>query len=128
MRVHVPMANYQGLWIQAVKPLQQLAQSLSLGFGASVHRCPRGGKPAHVTYTHAVAVVVTAVCSHPLQRTASFDRAIGGDDEVIATTLPPQRAMVAVYVSQSQGAALTVGGAVHHNQGDLSAHVCSSRD
>lgn len=84
------MPHDQGLRILLVKPLQQQAQGLALGGGAGIRGLSVGSESTYVAYAHAVAVVVAAVRSHPFQWPSSLYCAVGGDDVVITTTLPPQ--------------------------------------
>lgn len=93
------MSHDQGLWELPTQFTEQIVQGLPLRYRPGVHgSLPVAGESSDVAYPDTVSVVVLAVSTHLLDGSALFDRTVGRDDKVIATTIPTERAMPVVDV------------------------------
>ena len=116
LRIQVPVPYDDGVGISPMKLFQQSAQGDTLSIRPSVHWLSVRRQPADVADSNRMAVMMPAMCSDHLFRSAGLDRPIRWNDIVIPAAYPAERTMVTVNVCHSEGTARPVGGAVHNNQ------------
>ena len=104
--------------------LKQPAQGHSLCLRTGITRSAALlGQSTHVSHPDGVSVMMLAVRSHHLLRSARFNRAIRRNHIMVSAPYPAQRSVIAVDVRQAKGTARPIGGAVHNNQRDSSHAV-----
>ena len=74
------------------------------------------GKTSYICNTNRMSVMIPAMRTDLFFRSTPFNSAVGRNNIMISTTLPAQRAVVAVNVRHSQCAASAVSAAMHNNQ------------
>ena len=124
LRVQITMTHYQRLRITLMQILQQHPQRTLLFLSACVlWSLAVGSQAADVANANAMAVVVLAVSTHLLFRTASLNTSVRRNDVVVATALPTKGTMIPVNVRHSKGTARPIGGAMHNNKRNLSHNI-----
>ncbi len=127
LRIQIPMTDYEHFRKLPLQVLNQLFQRMDLCFGAGISRLPFCIQSALVTNADAVAVVMDAMRSVPLQRTTIVNRTVFGDVEVITDVgIAP---MVDVVPTASlEGVVLrdAGGGAMNDDKCDGSHGLCLS--
>ena len=74
------------------------------------------GKTSYICNTNRMSVMILAMRTDLRLRSTPFNSAVGRNNIMISTTIPAQRAVVAVNVRHSQCAASAVSAAMHNNQ------------
>ena len=116
-RIHITMPHYQRLRITLMQLLQQHSQCTLLCLSPSILWCLAiGSQAADIAYTDTVTVVVLAVGTHLLFRTASLNASVRRNHVMVTTAHPTEGTMITVNVRQTEGTARPIGGAVHDNQ------------
>ena len=118
-RIQVTMPHNQRLRITGMQLFQQTSQRtfLCLGSGVAGSLAVSSQSP-YVSHPDGMPVMVLAMRPHLLLRPTRLNGAVRRNHVVVPTSLPTERAMIAINVRHSQGTARLVGGAVHDNQGD----------
>ena len=124
-RLQVTMTHNQRFRITLMQILQQTSQRtflcLRTGIAGSL---AVSSKPSHVSHPDGMPVMVFAVRSHHLLRSARLNGAVRRNHIVVATAYPTQRTMIAVDVRHPQGTARPISGAMHDNQSNLPHRNC----
>lgn len=114
------MGVHRGARKLALKVSHKRTKGGALFGSACVFRFLVGIKSTDVADADAVGIVIEAVRTNLLQRTASMDGAIAIDDEVITDALPPASLVPAVDVGHGVVLALNRGGTMKDDFSDLS--------
>lgn len=119
--IDVGVSYDQRLWITLMQVCQQPSQRIFLRLGTGVLRSLAiDGKSTHIRHADGVSVMILAMCSHHLFRSARFDGPIGRNHVVVSATQPTEGTMIAVDVRHPKDTARLIGGAVYDNQSNLS--------
>ena len=110
LRIQVTMTHYQRLRITLMQSLQQLPQRALLCLSTCVlWSLAVGSQTADIANANAIAVVILAVSTHLLFRTASLNTSVRRNDVVVATAVPTKGTMIPVNVRHSKGTARLIG-------------------
>lgn len=121
------MAVHRGAREVALQFSYERTKGGALFGSACVFRFLIGIKSTDVADADAVGIVIEAMGTNLLQRTASMDGAIAIDDEVITDALPPASLVPAVDVGHGVVLALNRGGTMQDDFSDL-AHCLWAYD
>ena len=115
--IKVTVSYYQRFRITLMQFTKQPFQRTLLCFRSGVTRSLAvTGKTSYICNTNRMSVMVLAMRTDLRLRSTPFNSAVGRNNIMISTTLPAQRAVVAVNVRHSQCAASAVSAAMHNNQ------------
>lgn len=114
------MAVHSGARKLALKVSHECTKGGALFGSASIFCFLIGIKSTDVADADAVGIVIEAMRTNLLQRTASMNGAIAVDDKVIADALPPACLVPAVDVGHGIVLALNRGGTMKDDFSDLS--------
>ena len=115
--IKVTVSYYQRFRITLMQFTKQPFQRSLLCFRSGVTRSLAvTGKTSYICNTNRMSVMILAMRTDLRLRSTPFNSAVGRNNIMISTTLPAQRAVVAVNVRHSQCAASAVSAAMHNNQ------------
>lgn len=115
--IKVTVSYYQRFRITLMQFTKQPFQRTLLCFRSGVTRSLAvTGKTSYICNTNRMSVMILAMRTDLRLRSTPFNSAVGRNNIMISTTLPAQRAVVAVNVRHSQCAASAVSAAMHNNQ------------
>ena len=115
--IKVTVSYYQRFRITLMQFTKQPFQRTLLCFRSGVTRSLAViGKTSYICNTNRMSVMILAMRTDLRLRSTPFNSAVGRNNIMISTTLPAQRAVVAVNVRHSQCAASAVSAAMHNNQ------------
>ena len=115
--IKVTVSYYQRFRISLMQFTKQPFQRTLLCLRSGVTRSLAvTGKTSYICNTNRMSVMILAMRTDLRLRSTPFNSAVGRNNIMISTTLPAQRAVVAVNVRHSQCAASAVSAAMHNNQ------------
>ena len=115
--IKVTVSYYQRFRITLMQFTKQPFQRSLLCFRSGVTRSLAvTGKTSYICNTNRMSVMILAMRTDLRLWSTPFNSAVGRNNIMISTTLPAQRAVVAVNVRHSQCAASAVSAAMHNNQ------------
>ena len=115
--IKVTVSYYQRFRITLMQFTKQPFQRTLLCLRSGVTRSLAvTGKTSYICNTNRMSVMILAMRTDLRLRSTPFNSAVGRNNIMISTTLPAQRAVVAVNVRHSQCAASAVSAAMHNNQ------------